>query len=101
MATTDTKMPRQARSNSDVDGGWAWVILMTSFLSLMMVCGALYSVSVFNVIFLEVFETSKAQTSFVGSVLIGLIAFMGKFKVTAQPFRYLSRFLLISDLFLC
>ena len=56
---------------------------MTSFLSLMMVCGALYSVSVFNVIFLEVFETSKAQTSFVGSVLIGLIAFMGKFKVTA------------------
>lgn len=67
-----------SRSNSDIDGGWAWVILLTSFLSLMMVCGALYSVSVFNVIFLDVFHTSKAQTSFVGSVLIGLIAFMGE-----------------------
>ncbi|KAK2154328.1 hypothetical protein LSH36_271g07064 [Paralvinella palmiformis] len=60
-----------------VDGGWAWVVLFSSFMCLMMTCGALYSVGVFNVAFLETFGANSAMTSWVGSVLIGLMALLG------------------------
>lgn len=61
-----------------VDEGYSWVILVVSFCTLFCTCGALYSVSIFNLIFLEVFQESKATTAWIGSLLIGLIALMGK-----------------------
>ena len=61
-----------------VDGGWAWVVLFSSFMCLLLTCGALYSVGVFNVAFLETFGANSAMTSWVGSVLIGLLALLGK-----------------------
>ena len=64
----------------DIDRGWAWVILCVSFMALVICGGALYSVSVFNVIFLEVFGESKALTSWIGSLLIGLYALVGEYR---------------------
>lgn len=60
-----------------IDGGWAWVVLFSSFMCLLLTCGALYSVGVFNVAFLETFGANSAMTSWVGSVLIGLLALLG------------------------
>ena len=67
-----------AQKHPDIDGGWAWVIIVSSFMCLFLTCGALYSVGIFNVIFLDNFHESTATTSLVGSLLIGLIALMGK-----------------------
>lgn len=52
----------------DVDGGWAWVVLISSFLLHVMTYGLAWSTGVYNVIFLEEFGQPKSVTAWAGSL---------------------------------
>ncbi|XP_045200630.2 monocarboxylate transporter 13-like [Mercenaria mercenaria] len=54
--------------SQDVDGGWAWVVLISSFLLHMMSYGLAWSTGVYNVIFLEEFGQPKSVTAWAGSL---------------------------------
>lgn len=51
-----------------VDGGWAWIVLISSFLLHMMTYGLAWSTGVYNVIFLEEFGQPKSVTAWAGSL---------------------------------
>lgn len=64
---------------SPIDQGWAWVVLMACFLALVSVGGGMYSVSITNVVFLQVFKQSKAITSWAGALHSSLMQIAGKY----------------------
>ena len=60
-----------------VDRGWAWVILASNAVVMMIGGGVMYTMGVFNLIFLENFHGSKATIAGVGSLAMGLQYFTG------------------------
>lgn len=60
------------------DGGWGWVIVLSSFMVSFLVDGMSYSFGVFLPTFLEYFESTKGTTSWAGSVLNGVYLTIGK-----------------------
>ncbi|XP_061194872.1 monocarboxylate transporter 12-like [Saccostrea echinata] len=61
----------------DVDGGWAWVVMMAAF-STQFVTGVLsYGVGVFHNAFLNEFQGDLTMTSLVGSIFASLLSLLG------------------------
>lgn len=68
--TTDTAAP---------DGGWGWLVCLGSFVINFILDGTMFSFGVMLLTLLEYFGESKAKTSWIGSVLLGLSMILGPF----------------------
>lgn len=70
--TTDTAAP---------DGGWGWLVCLGSFVINFILDGTMFSFGVMLLTLLEYFGESKAKTSWIGSVLLGLSMILGKVRI--------------------
>ncbi|KAL4220587.1 hypothetical protein ACF0H5_020984 [Mactra antiquata] len=61
----------------DIDGGWAWVVLLSSFLLHVMSYGLAWSTGVYNVIFLDTFDQPKSVTAWAGSLPTAMMYAIG------------------------
>lgn len=70
--------PCQCRvSSHDVDGGWAWVVLVAAFLQFFVTSAMYYSFSVFFVELMEAFQQSRGKTGWVYSTNSAIYMFSG------------------------
>lgn len=62
---------------SHCDHGWAWMVLLASFIINAVILGVTNSFSVYYTVFLFVFKQSKSDTAWIGSIQLGLMFFIG------------------------
>lgn len=60
------------------DGGWGWIVVVSSFFISVLVDGVCFTFGIFFDEFMDEFGTSKATTSWIGSVLNGAYLIFGK-----------------------
>ena len=65
-------------TSSNRDSGYAWLVLMSSVLCMMIVFGISWTVGLFYVIFLEEFGGSKEAVALVSSLNTATLFFAGK-----------------------
>ena len=68
-------------NNPNVDGGWAWAVMVASFVLIFIVDGIAFSFGVFLDVLIKEFGQDKSTTSLVGSVLSGLYLGAGRSKI--------------------
>ena len=73
----EQKEKKKKKYNVILDKGWAWMVLLSSFLAHIIVDGAASSFGVFYVLFLEEFGKSRGLTSWIGSLQVSLMYLMG------------------------
>ena len=62
------------------DGGWGWLVVLASFLNHVVVDGIAFTFGVFFIEFQEHFQSTKAQTALVGSLLAGFYLISGRYQ---------------------
>ena len=73
----DTERYQPINVAAPPDGGWGWVVVFSSFAISMLVDGVCFSFGIFFDEFRREFESSKSQTSWIGSVLNGTYLAVG------------------------
>lgn len=73
------------------DGGWGWAIVFAAFIINVVVDGICYAYGIIAPVFQERFDASKAETSLIGSILIGFYLMMGPI-VSALTNKFGCRF---------
>lgn len=68
----------ESNENLAPDGGWGWLVCLGSFVINFILDGTMFSFGVMLMSLLEYFDESKAKTSWIGSVLLGLSMILGK-----------------------
>ncbi|XP_035432906.2 monocarboxylate transporter 14 [Spodoptera frugiperda] len=72
----ETKKQDEGKSDKDKvkipDGGWGWVVVMSSFIISMIADGISFSFGLLYIEFLEEFEASKSTTAWIGSLFIAV-----------------------------
>jgi hypothetical protein len=68
------------------DGGWGWMITLSSFMIMLVVDGVFYSYGVFFPHFRAYFDESTKTTSLIGSVQTGAYFIIGKHIFACQVF---------------
>ena len=63
---------------STADRGWAWIILIAAFFCNVTFDGIIFSFGMFYLEFLEYFKQGRGVTSWIGSVISGVYAIVGK-----------------------
>ena len=58
---------------SDLDRGWAWVILLASFGSFLVIGGSVYGVGIIHIALLERYGQDITKTSWVGALHSSMI----------------------------
>ena len=76
--TESTNSAEQTTENEAPDGGWGWLVCLGSFVINFILDGTMFSFGVMLLTLLEYFGESKAKTSWIGSVLLGLSMILGK-----------------------
>jgi len=77
-AQDEVKIQRKSESDdrdpdfSDLDTGWAWVVLVACTLAFTMSGGSMYNVGIMHNALLERFRSSVAKTAWAGSLHTGL-----------------------------
>ena len=61
-----------------VDSGWAWIICAVSFSVHMLIAGFSYSIGVYYVEFLDVFNETKGTTAMISALNMSFLCGMGK-----------------------
>ncbi|XP_056012158.1 monocarboxylate transporter 14-like isoform X2 [Ostrea edulis] len=69
----------ESNENLAPDGGWGWLVCLGSFVINFILDGTMFSFGVMLMSLLEYFDESKAKTSWIGSVLLGLSMILGPF----------------------
>nr|XP_022325657.1 monocarboxylate transporter 9-like isoform X2 [Crassostrea virginica] len=77
--TESTHSAEQTTENEAPDGGWGWLVCLGSFVINFILDGTMFSFGVMLLTLLEYFGESKAKTSWIGSVLLGLSMILGPF----------------------
>ena len=65
-------------TDPNIDGGWAWLVMVASFLLIFIVDGISFSFGVFLDVLIKEFGQDKSTTSLVRSVLSGVYLGAGK-----------------------
>ncbi|XP_042213888.1 monocarboxylate transporter 13-like [Homarus americanus] len=76
-STCECKSDSRASSSPDVDGGWAWVVVVAAFFQFFVSSGMYYSFSVFFVELLQSFGETRAKTGWVYSTNSAVHMFCG------------------------
>ena len=71
---------------ANIDRGWAWVVMVTSYLGMIILCTALYMNGVIYVELLERYGEGEAKTSLVGALCSGLLCCLGRYHVFFHSF---------------
>uniref|UniRef100_T1IN77 Major facilitator superfamily (MFS) profile domain-containing protein n=1 Tax=Strigamia maritima TaxID=126957 RepID=T1IN77_STRMM len=66
--TTTVLPPEKNKAKKNVDGGWAWVVLVIAFCSFAITSGLFYSFGILYSVFLEEFNESRSTTAWIGSL---------------------------------
>ena len=64
---------------SDLDRGWAWVIVLGSFIAHMMIGASTYAVGIIHIALLERYRHGVSRTAFVGALHSALISAGGMY----------------------
>lgn len=65
------------RVNRNIDGGWAWVVMVAASLTTVIAHGICYTPGIYLVEFIAEFHESRATTAWVGSIVTGQVCFAG------------------------
>lgn len=76
---TQSTRSEQTTDTLALDGGWGWLVCLGSFVINFILDGTMFSFGVMLITLLEYFGESKAKTSWIGSVLLGLSMILGPF----------------------
>ena len=84
--STATTSPSSSRASTAVVNardaekcGYAWVILVSSFILRVIIFGQLFSTGVLYVHWLDEFKKTRGQTAWIGSIASGTTLLMGEF----------------------
>ncbi|XP_074690649.1 monocarboxylate transporter 14 isoform X2 [Strix aluco] len=67
------------KPNPNIDGGWAWMIVLSSFLVHILIMGSQMALGILNVEWLEEFNQSRGLTAWVSSLSMGITLIVGPF----------------------
>uniref|UniRef100_A0ABM5G385 Monocarboxylate transporter 14 isoform X1 n=2 Tax=Pogona vitticeps TaxID=103695 RepID=A0ABM5G385_9SAUR len=70
---------KKLQSNPDIDGGWAWMMVLSSFLVHILVMGSQMALGILNKEWLEEFGESRGLTAWVSSLSMGTTLIVGPF----------------------
>uniref|UniRef100_H3AT46 Solute carrier family 16 member 14 n=1 Tax=Latimeria chalumnae TaxID=7897 RepID=H3AT46_LATCH len=70
---------QQLTSNPNIDGGWAWMIVLASFIIHILVMGSQMALGILYVEWLEEFDQSRGLTAWIGSLTMGITLIVGPF----------------------
>jgi len=73
------------------DGGWGWVVMISGFLSNVIVDGVCYTYSVFFNELLEYFQASRGKTALVGALVPAFYLLVGMTTHTRYKSRHCKR----------
>ena len=65
------------RAMKQVDSCWSWVICLVAFINHALTCGFSFSIGVYYVEFLSVFEKNKGTTALLSSINVGVFMATG------------------------
>lgn len=74
--------------SSDIDRGWAWLVVASSFLTHTLTYGVAWSTGVYNTIFIDAFGDSKTVTAWAGSLTTASMYAAGEAKSAAYCSRH-------------
>ncbi|XP_003784927.1 monocarboxylate transporter 14 [Otolemur garnettii] len=75
----DTKEKKTLKPHPDIDGGWAWMMVLSSFFVHILIMGSQMALGVLNVEWLEEFHQSRGLTAWVSSLSMGITLIVGPF----------------------
>ncbi|XP_018423858.1 PREDICTED: monocarboxylate transporter 14 [Nanorana parkeri] len=67
------------KRNPNIDGGWAWIVVLSSFLVHLLVMGSQMALGILNMEWLEEFNQSRGLTAWVSSLTMGITLIVGPF----------------------
>nr|XP_013799842.1 PREDICTED: monocarboxylate transporter 14 [Apteryx mantelli mantelli] len=70
---------KTVQPNPNVDGGWAWMIVLSSFLVHILIMGSQMALGILNMEWLEEFNQSRGLTAWVSSLSMGITLIVGPF----------------------
>ncbi|XP_053160622.1 monocarboxylate transporter 14 isoform X2 [Hemicordylus capensis] len=70
---------KKLKPNPDIDGGWAWMVVLSSFLVHVLVMGSQMALGILNMEWLEEFNQSRGLTAWVSSLSMGITLIVGPF----------------------
>lgn len=65
------------KPNPNIDGGWAWMIVLSSFLVHILIMGSQMALGILNMEWLEEFNQSRGLTAWVSSLSMGITLIVG------------------------
>lgn len=68
------------KPNPNIDGGWAWMIVLSSFLVHILIMGSQMALGILNMEWLEEFNQSRGLTAWVSSLSMGITLIVGTFQ---------------------
>lgn len=69
---------QKLNSNPDIDRGWAWMIVFSSFLVHILIMGSQMALGILNMEWLEEFSQSRGLTAWVSSLNMGITLIVGR-----------------------
>ncbi|XP_037380080.1 monocarboxylate transporter 14 [Talpa occidentalis] len=75
----DPKDKKTFKPHPNIDGGWAWMMVLSSFFVHILVMGSQMALGVLNVEWLEEFHQSRGLTAWVSSLSMGITLIVGPF----------------------
>ncbi|KAM5229435.1 monocarboxylate transporter 14 [Ctenodactylus gundi] len=75
----DSKDKKTLKPHPDIDGGWAWMMVLSSFFVHILIMGSQMALGVLNVEWLEEFHQSRGLTAWVSSLSMGITLIVGPF----------------------
>ncbi|XP_048200548.1 monocarboxylate transporter 14 isoform X2 [Perognathus longimembris pacificus] len=75
----DPKDKKTLKPHPDIDGGWAWMMVLSSFFVHILIMGSQMALGVLNVEWLEEFQQSRGLTAWVSSLSMGISLIVGPF----------------------
>ncbi|KAK2490767.1 hypothetical protein MC885_010667 [Smutsia gigantea] len=75
----DPKDKKTLRPHPNIDGGWAWMVVLSSFFVHILIMGSQMALGVLNVEWLEEFHQSRGLTAWVSSLSMGITLIVGPF----------------------
>lgn len=71
------KNKKTLKPHPDIDGGWAWMMVLSSFFVHILIMGSQMALGVLNVEWLEEFHQSRGLTAWVSSLSMGITLIVG------------------------
>ncbi|NWR63313.1 MOT14 protein, partial [Bucorvus abyssinicus] len=68
---------KPVKPNPNIDGGWAWMIVLSSFLVHILIMGSQMALGILNMEWLEEFNQSRGLTAWVSSLSMGITLIVG------------------------